>query len=181
MAAQLQQQTTGKDANIPSTINHDTKSKHKDDVTQQQPQQHQKQHQEQQHEQQQQQQHEQQEQEQQEHEQQEQELTGVAAKRVMKEYTECIKISFKPEPPFTVELVENRMNTWRVELYAIDVESDLHADMVDHGVASITLNVVFPHDYPFSPPFMRVVQPKISNGYVFQVSRQVELGLVWVL
>ena len=152
MAAQLQQQTTGKDANIPSTINnHDTKPKHKDDVSQQQSQQPQQQ------------------QKQQQHEQQEQELTGVAAKRVMKEYTECIKISFKPEPPFTVELVENRMNTWRVELYAIDVESDLHADMVDHGVASITLNVVFPHDYPFSPPFMRVVQPRITNGYVFQV------------
>lgn len=94
-------------------------------------------------------------------------LTGLAAKRVMKEYAECIKTSFTSSPLFTVELIDNKLSTWKVEVYCIDVDSELYQGMVEHGIASITLNMFFPEDYPFAPPFVHVVKPRISKGYVF--------------
>lgn len=95
-------------------------------------------------------------------------LNGIAAKRLMKEYEHCMKISTQPEPPFTVELIDNALNKWNVKLHHIDKESKLYRDMNRLGITCITLNILFPEDFPFAPPFLHVVWPRISRGYVLE-------------
>ena len=56
-------------------------------------------------------------------------LNGIAAKRLMKEYEHCMKMSSGPEAPFTVELIDNALNKWNVQLRHIDKESKLYKDM----------------------------------------------------
>jgi ubiquitin-conjugating enzyme E2 Q len=95
-------------------------------------------------------------------------LNGIAAKRLMKEYEHCMKMSSGPEAPFTVELIDNALNKWNVQLRHIDKESKLYKDMIRLGVSHITLNILFPEDYPFAPPFLHVVWPRITRGYVLE-------------
>ena len=38
--------------------------------------------------------------------------------------------------------------------------------MKEFKVSKIELSIVFAHDYPFRPPFVRVVAPVIQKGYV---------------
>ena len=52
----------------------------------------------------------------------------------------------------------------------VDPESPLYADIgklkdVD-GLDHILLHIVFDDKFPYSPPFVRVVKPVISGGYV---------------
>lgn len=38
--------------------------------------------------------------------------------------------------------------------------------MAEQNVQHILLNLIFPDNFPFSPPFMRVVEPRIEKGFV---------------
>lgn len=53
---------------------------------------------------------------------------------------------------------------------SVDPDSPLHNDLVElkekEGNDSILLNMHFKETYPFEPPFVRVVHPIISGGYV---------------
>lgn len=55
--------------------------------------------------------------------------------------------------------IEN-MFQWIVELHSFDPEIPLAKDMKDAGVTSVVLEVRFGREYPFSPPFVRVVRPR---------------------
>ncbi|KAF3766546.1 hypothetical protein M406DRAFT_38809 [Cryphonectria parasitica EP155] len=57
------------------------------------------------------------------------------------------------------ENVEN-MFQWIVELHSFDPKLPLAKDMKAAGVTSVVLEVRFGRDYPFSPPFVRVVRPQ---------------------
>ena len=52
----------------------------------------------------------------------------------------------------------------------VDPESPLFADITKlketDGVDHILLHIVFDDKFPYSPPFVRVVKPVISGGYV---------------
>ncbi|EDW56387.1 GM23086 [Drosophila sechellia] len=52
----------------------------------------------------------------------------------------------------------------------MEVEHPLHSDLQmlkeKEGMDSILLNILFKDTYPFEPPFVRVVHPIISGGYV---------------
>lgn len=62
------------------------------------------------------------------------------------------------------------MYEWNVRLISVDVDSLLHQDLIDlkkkEGKDSILLNMTFKDSFPFTPPFVRVVDPIISGGYV---------------
>jgi ubiquitin-conjugating enzyme E2 Q len=49
-------------------------------------------------------------------------------------------------------------------LFRIDYESPLAQDMVELEVEFILLHLIFPDNFPFAPPFMRVVEPRIEKG-----------------
>lgn len=57
------------------------------------------------------------------------------------------------------ENVENLFQ-WIVELHTFDPDLPLAKDMKKAGVTSVVLEVRFGKDYPFSPPFVRVIRPK---------------------
>uniref|UniRef100_A0A8C4Q5W6 Ubiquitin-conjugating enzyme E2Q-like protein 1 n=1 Tax=Eptatretus burgeri TaxID=7764 RepID=A0A8C4Q5W6_EPTBU len=87
----------------------------------------------------------------------------VRARRLMKELQDLRRTS---ERFLSVELVEDNLFEWNVRLFQIDRESPLWQDMRDSGHDSILLNLTFPENFPFSPPFMRVLSPRIDNGFV---------------
>lgn len=55
--------------------------------------------------------------------------------------------------------IEN-MYQWIVELHTFDPELPLAKDMKRAGITSIVLEVRFGRDFPFSPPFVRVIRPR---------------------
>jgi ubiquitin-conjugating enzyme E2 Q len=57
------------------------------------------------------------------------------------------------------ELVSN-VYQWIVELHSFDASLPLAQDMKKAGVTSVVLEVRFGKDYPFSPPFLRVIRPR---------------------
>lgn len=54
----------------------------------------------------------------------------------------------------------NNMFQWIVELHSFDPELPLAKDMKQAGITSIVLEIRFGRDYPFSPPFVRVIRPQ---------------------
>lgn len=55
---------------------------------------------------------------------------------------------------------------WYVKVFAIDPDSELATDMRELKIPYILLHLIFPDNFPFHPPFMRVVEPKIEKGFV---------------
>ena len=71
---------------------------------------------------------------------------------------------------YSIDLVSESLYEWNVRLMSVDPDSPLHNDLVElkekEGKDSILLNMLFKETYPFEPPFVRVVHPIISGGYV---------------
>lgn len=71
---------------------------------------------------------------------------------------------------FRVDLVNDSLYEWNVMLRIVDSDSPLHNDLVvlkeKEGTDHILLNILFKENYPFEPPFIRVVSPMITGGYV---------------
>ncbi|XP_065827440.1 ubiquitin-conjugating enzyme E2Q-like protein 1 [Oscarella lobularis] len=84
-------------------------------------------------------------------------------KRLMKEY--C-NLTTNPSDYFTVELVDDNLCEWNVKVSKFDRDSRISRDMNALGIPHVLLNASFPENYPFRPPFVRVVSPKIVGGFV---------------
>lgn len=93
----------------------------------------------------------------------------VRTRRLMKEFQEITKYSRSLEkPPFVVELVDDNLYEWNVKLFQIDPESEFYHDMQEADIGHVLLNMVFPENFPFSPPFMRVISPHVEKGFVME-------------
>jgi len=57
---------------------------------------------------------------------------------------------------------------WEIKLYGIPTDEPLYSDMKTMGIDNISLHVIFPPNYPFSPPFLRVLRPRFAfrTGHV---------------
>ncbi|XP_030556786.1 ubiquitin-conjugating enzyme E2Q-like protein CG4502 [Drosophila novamexicana] len=93
---------------------------------------------------------------------------SIRSRRLMKEYREMERLQTKDDAVFTVELVNDSLFEWHVRLHVIDPDSPLARDMVEMSVPAILLHLSFPDNFPFAPPFMRVVEPRIEKGYVME-------------
>lgn len=62
--------------------------------------------------------------------------------------------------------MEDNLFEWYVRVYSVDPESELAYDMSEQKISCILLHLIFPDNFPFAPPFMRVVEPKIEKGFV---------------
>lgn len=93
-----------------------------------------------------------------------------ATDRLMKELKDVYRSDSVKRGVFTVEVVNDCLYEWNVKLLKVDPDSQLHQDLVvlkdKEGRDSILLNIMFKKNYPFEPPFIRVVSPIISGGYV---------------
>ncbi|KAG9776209.1 hypothetical protein KCU88_g4945, partial [Aureobasidium melanogenum] len=54
----------------------------------------------------------------------------------------------------------NNMYQWIVELHSFPLTLPLAQDMKENGISSIVLEMRFSNQFPFSPPFIRVVKPR---------------------
>ncbi|XP_024943334.1 ubiquitin-conjugating enzyme E2Q-like protein 1 isoform X2 [Cephus cinctus] len=93
---------------------------------------------------------------------------GVRLRRLMKELAEIQRIQHKHDSTFSAELVNDNLFEWHVRLHKIDPESELAADMRELEIPHILLHVIFPENFPFAPPFMRVISPRIEKGFVME-------------
>uniref|UniRef100_T1IMB4 UBC core domain-containing protein n=1 Tax=Strigamia maritima TaxID=126957 RepID=T1IMB4_STRMM len=93
-----------------------------------------------------------------------------ATDRLMKELRDVYRSDSFKKGIYSVELVSDSLYEWNVRLTNVDADSPLHNDLVllkeKEGNDHILLNMLFKETYPFEPPFVRVVHPMISGGYV---------------
>lgn len=93
-----------------------------------------------------------------------------ATDRLMKELREVYKSDSYKSGVFTVELVDDSLYEWYVKLSIVDPESPLHVDLKQlkdkGGKDHIMLHISYKDNYPFAPPFVRIVYPVLTGGYV---------------
>lgn len=72
---------------------------------------------------------------------------------------------------------EDSMDKWIIKLFKFDEDSNLHKDMLVLGIDHIELEMSFPDQYPFEPPFVRVVRPRFKRqtGFVMNGALCMEL------
>ncbi|KAF2347159.1 Ubiquitin-conjugating enzyme E2 [Trinorchestia longiramus] len=96
-------------------------------------------------------------------------MRKVRSRRLMKEFQELTKISQSTtNPVFSVALVNDCLYEWKVKLHRIDQDSFLHRDMIACGVPFILFSMTFPDNFPFHPPFLRVLSPRVEKGFVME-------------
>jgi ubiquitin-conjugating enzyme E2 Q len=88
--------------------------------------------------------------------------------RIMKENKGAMGFSIEP-------VSEECMDKWSIKLFNIDVDSQLARDMLVAGVECLDLEMNFTDTYPFDPPAVRLVRPKIQGGFVIQGALCLEL------
>lgn len=72
---------------------------------------------------------------------------------------------------------EDCMEKWTIKLFQFDPDSNLAKDMLVVGIDHIELEMKFPEQYPFEPPFVRVVKPRFKRqtGFVMNGALCMEL------
>jgi len=82
------------------------------------------------------------------------------------------------ESGFSIEpKSEDCMDTWTIRLFKFDEDSNLHKDMLILGLDHVELEMHFPEQYPFEPPFVCVVRPRFKRqtGFVMNGALCMEL------
>ncbi|KAF3854972.1 hypothetical protein F7725_023027 [Dissostichus mawsoni] len=69
-----------------------------------------------------------------------------------------------------LNLFGDSLYDWHVKLRTVDPDSPLHSDLQvlkeKEGMDYIFLNFSYKDNFPFDPPFVRVISPVLSGGYV---------------
>lgn len=65
---------------------------------------------------------------------------------------------------------EDSMDKWRIKLFDFDCDSNLAKDLLVLGLDHVELEMSFPDQYPFEPPFVRVVKPRFKRQTGFVMS-----------
>jgi ubiquitin-protein ligase len=90
--------------------------------------------------------------------------------RIMNQDTKKAGFSLKPSK-------EDSMERWTIKLFKFDEDSNLAKDMLVLGLEHIELEMSFPEQYPFEPPFVRVSRPRFKRqtGFVMNGALCMEL------
>ena len=90
--------------------------------------------------------------------------------RIMNQDTHAAGFSLEPTN-------YDSMEQWTIKLFQFDQDSNLAKDMIVLGIPAVELNMSFPDDYPFSPPFVRVTCPRFKKqtGFVMNGAICMEL------
>lgn len=93
-----------------------------------------------------------------------------ATDRLMKELRDIYRSDTFKQNMYSIELVNDSIYEWNIILKSVDSDSPLHKDLLQlkekENTLGIQLNILFQENYPFRPPFVRVVYPFIMGGYV---------------
>ncbi|ODM97979.1 Ubiquitin-conjugating enzyme E2 Q2 [Orchesella cincta] len=93
-----------------------------------------------------------------------------ASDRLMKELRDIYRSDTFKKGIYSIDLINDSLYEWKIKLKGVDKDSPLYADLMTlkerEGKDFIELNMLFKENYPFEPPFVRVVHPLMSGGYV---------------
>jgi len=94
-----------------------------------------------------------------------------ASDRLMKELKAIYKSDSLKNGYYSVELVNDSLYDWHVSIMKVDSDSPLHEDLKKFGAneggsSSIVIGMSFHDTFPFDPPFVRVVSPVLTGGFV---------------
>uniref|UniRef100_A0A8C3GTB7 Ubiquitin conjugating enzyme E2 Q1 n=1 Tax=Corvus moneduloides TaxID=1196302 RepID=A0A8C3GTB7_CORMO len=91
-----------------------------------------------------------------------------ATDRLMKELRDIYRSPSFKGGYYAVELVNDSLYDWNVKLLKVDEDSALHNDLQilkeKEGTDFILLNFSFKDNFPFDPPFVRVVSPSLGGS-----------------
>ncbi|KAL6732258.1 hypothetical protein Aduo_003035 [Ancylostoma duodenale] len=95
----------------------------------------------------------------------------TATDRLMKEMRDIYKSEHFKNGVYSVELRDgDNLYEWWVKLYKVDTDSALYSDLLtlatEHKQDHILFHFLFNENFPCDPPFVRLVSPTVSNGYV---------------
>lgn len=65
---------------------------------------------------------------------------------------------------------EDSMDKWCIKLFGFDEDANLAKDLTVCGMDHVELEMGFPDQYPFEPPFVRVVKPRFKRQTGFVMS-----------
>ena len=95
-------------------------------------------------------------------------LTKPAAERILRDMKQLRDVKhdgWKAAP------IGRDLSTWSIELFDFEkgtqLEKDMQAVAKRTGKAAVEMRMTFPKEYPFKPPFIRVVRPR----FVFRTGR----------
>uniref|UniRef100_A0A6C0HM66 UBC core domain-containing protein n=1 Tax=viral metagenome TaxID=1070528 RepID=A0A6C0HM66_9ZZZZ len=93
-------------------------------------------------------------------------VTTIHNKRLMREYAQ-IKKQDPEKLGFNIILGEDNINVWTIQLFRVD-NDQLAEQMLRIGISYIEIEITFKDNYPFEPPFIRVVYPhfKFHSGHI---------------
>ena len=93
-----------------------------------------------------------------------------ASMRLMRDLREIYQSSSYKANDFEVELIDEELYKWNVKVKKIDQDSPLAKDMLKlkekENIDYIQLSILFTDNFPFDPPFVRVVYPIMMGGFV---------------
>ncbi|EDV26819.1 uncharacterized protein TRIADDRAFT_21996 [Trichoplax adhaerens] len=94
----------------------------------------------------------------------------TASDRLMKELKDVYQSAAYKNGTYTLELVNDSLYEWNVKILRVDPDSHLCSDLKKLKkklkYSHILLNFTFKDSYPLHPPFVRVVEPIVTGGYV---------------
>jgi len=95
---------------------------------------------------------------------------GFSKSAVQAIVKELIDINKTPreERGYDAEPLGNNISQWEVKVFGIPKDEPLFTDMKNMKIQHITFHVTFPPNYPWAPPFIRVVRPRFAfrTGHV---------------
>lgn len=91
--------------------------------------------------------------------------------KIMREYKSLSKLN-PSNSSFRIEVDPDHLFQWAIYIGGFSDEYPIAQDMKKLGITEIQLEVLYPSDYPFSPPFVRVVTPRFARltGHVIASS-----------
>lgn len=93
-----------------------------------------------------------------------------ATDRLMKELRDIYRSESFKKGVFTVDLVNDSLYEWHIRLKKVDPDSPLYTDLMTYKEKEskdhILLSCSFKENFPFEPPFIRVIMPVLQGGYV---------------
>ncbi|WWC62233.1 uncharacterized protein I303_104829 [Kwoniella dejecticola CBS 10117] len=85
----------------------------------------------------------------------------VASKAIAKELKAIVKAQAEGDLPFWINPDVESLYSWILELHTFPPDSHLHQDLKKHNIKSIIAEIRFPASFPHSPPFMRIIHPRM--------------------
>lgn len=82
--------------------------------------------------------------------------------KIVKEYHKLKKFN-ETNNSFRIDVNPNYPFEWKIFLTKFDQNTNISQDMKELGIKEIELEIRFPENYPFSPPFLRVVKPRFQH------------------